>query len=270
MLAEKLFEHHGLTLQQSKTKIITVEDYRKNYTKSKEKMEVDRLYEKFYAILNDLDIDPYFDFDIDILSDQQKEELDDLNLIEILQEQISLETTDSQLIGFVLKRMGQLENKEAVDLVLDNIDKLYTSFKHIFVYLDKLELNDSEKENVRNKLFTILDNSIVGHLDYHKMWLFNTFSSEQSWKIDNAANLYSTYFDDFSKREIILMLGTSDQQSWFKSKKRHITDFPSWQKRAFLLSANCLPGDEAPHWYRSIMPRLDVLEIAVVKWAQRR
>lgn len=270
LLAEMLFEHHGLTLQQSKTKILSVEDYRINYTKTEEKMEADRLKEKLNAILEDLNIDPYFDFDIDILSDKQKEELDDVNLMEILQEQISLETTDSQVIRFVLQRMGQLQNKEAIDLILDNIDKLYTSFQHIFVYLNKLELNDSEKENVRDQLFTILDDSIVGHLDYHKMWLFNTFSSEQSWKIDNPKNLFSKYFDEFSKREIILLLGTSDQQSWFKSNKRYITNFPSWQKRAFLLAANCLPGDEAQHWYKSIIPRLDVLEIAVVKWAQGR
>ncbi|WP_028390714.1 RNA-directed DNA polymerase [Bacillus cihuensis] len=271
LLAEMLFENHGLTLQQHKTRIVTVDEFRREYLKSKESVEIERLSDKFWEILEEMGIeDPYGDINYSFLPDDIQEQIDSLNLMAILQEQIDSESADSKIVGFVLRRMAQLRNTEALELVLENIDKLYTSFKHIFVYLNELELNELQKEAVSEKLISILDDSIVGHLEYHRMWLFKTFSNGQGWNIDKLATFYNEYFDDFSRRKIIFALGQANQQSWFKTRKRNIMQFPNWQRRAFLVSAKCLPGDEASHWYRSILPRLDVLEIAVVKWAERR
>ncbi|GAB1760285.1 RNA-directed DNA polymerase [Priestia sp. TRN 1309] len=271
ILAEMLFENHGLTLQQHKTRIMTVDEFRREYLKSKESVEIERLSDKFLDILQEIGIeDPYGEIDYDFLPDDTQEQIDSLNLLAILQEQIDSESANSKIVGFVLRRMAQLQNTDALESVLENIDKLYTSFKHIFVYLNELELNELQKEEVSEKLISILDDSIVGHLEYHRMWLFKTFSNGQGWNIDKMATFYNEYFDDFSRRKIILALGQANQQSWFKTRKRSIMQLPNWQRRAFLASAKCLPGDEASHWYRSILPRLDVLEVAVVKWAESK
>ncbi|WP_201771115.1 hypothetical protein [Shouchella lehensis] len=102
------------------------------------------------------------------------------------------------------------------------------------------------------------------------MWLFKTFSSGDGSEIDNLATYYNEFVDDFSRRKIILALGEGNRQSWFKTRKRNLNRLSNWERRAFLASAKCLPGDEASHWYRSILPRLDVLEVAVVKWAGKK
>ncbi|MEK4404008.1 RNA-directed DNA polymerase [Sporosarcina sp. FSL K6-6792] len=271
LLAEMLFENHGLTLQQHKTRIVSVDEFRREYLKSEKSIEVQRLSDKFLEILQEMGIeDPYGEINYEILPPEIQQQIDNLNLEAILQEQIDSEIVDAKVIGFTLRRMTQLKNADALDLVLENIDKLYIAFKHILVYVNELELNDQQKEVVSEKLFRILDDSIVGHLEYHRMWIFNTFSNGKGWNIANLAARYNEYFDDFSRRKIILALGQANQQSWFKTRKRNIMQLPNWQRRAFLASANCLPGDEASHWYRSILPRLDVLEIAVVKWAESR
>lgn len=271
LLAEMLFENHGLTLQQHKTRIVPVDEFRREYLKSEESIEIGRLSDKFLEIIQEMGIDdPYVEINYEILPEGLKQEIDSLNLEAILQEQIAADSVDAKIVGFVLRRMAQLKNAGALDLVLENIDKLYTAFKHIFVYINELELNEQQKEVVSEKLIGILDDSIVGHLEYHRMWLFKTFSNGPGWNIDNLATYYNEYFDDFSRRKIIFALGQANQQSWFKTRKRSIMQLPNWQRRAFLASANCLPGDEASHWYRSILPRLDVLEIAVVKWAESR
>lgn len=271
LLAEMLFENHGLTLQQHKTRIVPVDEFRREYLKSEESIEVQRLSDEFLGILRQIGIDdPYQELYYQGLPEDIQQQIDSLNLEAILQEQIELENVDVKIVGFVLRRMAQMKNTNALEFILENIDKLYTAFKHIFVYINELELNREQKEVVSNRLFEILDDSIVGHLDYHRMWLFKTFSNGQGWNIDKLATYYTEYFDDFSRRKIILALGQANQQSWFKTRKRSLMNYPSWQRRAFLASANCLPGDEASHWYRSILPRLDVLEIAVVKWAEGR
>ncbi|MCP3741421.1 RNA-directed DNA polymerase [Rossellomorea sp. BNER] len=270
LLAEMLFENHGLTLQQHKTRIVPVEEFRRDYLKSEESIEVQRLSDEFEIILNEIGIDnPYGEINYDLLPEDLQRQIDSMNLVAILQEQINSESIDTKIVGFVLRRMAQLKNTDALELVLDNIDKLYTAFKHIFEYINELELDISQKEEVGEKLIRILDNSIVGHLEFHRMWLFKTFSNGEGWKIDRLATYYNEYFDDFSRRKIILALGQANQESWFKTRKRNIMQLTNWQRRAFLASAKCLPGDEASHWYRSILPRLDVLEIAVVKWAEK-
>lgn len=271
LLAEMLFENQGLTLQQHKTRIVPVDEFRSEYLISRESVDIQRLSDEFLEILQEMGIeDPYGEINYNLLPGDIREQIDSLNLMAILQEQIDSESADAKIVGFVLRRMAQLQNTDALDLVLENIDKLYTSFKHIFVYLNELELNELQKEEVSEKLISILDDSIVGHLEYHRMWLFKTFSNGQGWNIDKLATFYNEYFDDFSRRKIILALGQANQQSWFKTRKRNIMQYPNWQRRAFLASAKCLPGDEASHWYRSILPRLDVLELAVVKWAENR
>ncbi|MCY7816942.1 RNA-directed DNA polymerase [Bacillus haynesii] len=271
LLAEMLFENHGLTLQQHKTRIVPVEEFRREFLKSKESVEVKRLSDEFQEILQELGIeDPYGEINYDSLPDDIQEEIDSLNLMAILKAQIDSESADSKIVGFVLRRMAQMQNTDSLDLVLENIDKLYTSFRHIFVYLNELELNELQQETVSKKLINILDDSIVGHLEYHRMWLFKTFSNGQGWNIDKLVTYYNEYFDDFSRRKIILALGQANQQYWFKTRKRSVMQYPSWQRRAFIAAARCLPGDEADHWYRSIMPRLDVLDVAVVKWAEGR
>ena len=42
-----LFENHGLTLQQHKTRIVPVDEFRREYLKSEESIEIGRLSDKF-------------------------------------------------------------------------------------------------------------------------------------------------------------------------------------------------------------------------------
>lgn len=268
LLAEMLFENHGLTLQQHKTQIVSVENFKAQYLKSRESVQIERLSDAFIDVLDSIGIeDMYGEVHYEDLPEDFQEQIDRLNLLEILLEQIESEESDSRVVGFVLKRMAQLQKTDAVDIVIDNIDKLYTSFKHIMNYLKTIELNRSEKKRISTLLLKVLDDSIVGHLDYHRMLIFEIFSTSEEWCPDNVVALYNEYTDDLSRRKLILSLGEAENQSWFKTRKRNVMNFPSWQRRAFLTAGKCLPGDEASHWYRSLLPRLNELEIAVVKWS---
>jgi Fe-S cluster biosynthesis and repair protein YggX len=271
LLATMLFDNHGLTLQQHKTRILSVEQFREDYLKTEESMEIDSLYKKFSDILSGMGIDdPYASISYDMLPEGLQFEIDSMNLETILKEQLEFENIDTRIVGFILKRMAQLKNTDILNLILDNTDKLYSAFKHVFNYLNEVELTEEQKEEVSEKLYKILSESIIGHLEFHRMWLFKTFSNGPGWNTGKLTTLYNDYYDDFSRREIILALGAANQQSWFRPKKRNAMEFPTWQRRAFIKAAKCLPGDEASHWYRSILTRLDPLELAVVKWSQNQ
>ncbi len=271
LLANLLFDNHGLTLQQHKTKIISVDKFRLEYLQSQDSIEVDNWDRLFSEIHSEIGIsDPYMPIDYEDLSEEHQKELDKMNLEQILKELLNADEIDLKTVPFFIRRLAQLQNTEVLDLILDNTEKLYPIFKHVFQYLNNVGLTNEQKEKVSDRLYEILDETIIGHLEFHRMWLFKTFSNGPNWKTEKLMHLYNEYYDDFSRREIILALGNANQQSWFRPKKRDALNFPTWQRRAFIRAAKCLPGDEAKHWYQSIIPRLDPLEIAIVKWVQNQ
>ncbi|QIB69293.1 RNA-directed DNA polymerase [Aminipila butyrica] len=270
-LANTLFENHGLTLQQHKTRILTAEEFREIHLISEAKKTLNNLSEKFLEILNELDIDAYDAIVYGDIPEDIKERIDELNMIDILQEQLGLDDIDIRLVSFILTRMGRLDNPGAIDLCLDNIDKLYPVFKVVFTYINELDcLTVEQKACYGEKIISIIDNSIVGHLEYHRAWVFDLFANDQSWNSkDKYVGLLNKFPDEYSRRKLILALGKSNNYSWFKSQKRNFDRFPEWERRALLAAMSCLPGDEAQHWYRSINNRLDILEKNIVEWAMK-
>lgn len=99
------------------------------------------------------------------------------------------------------------------------------------------------------------------------MWLLNTFTSDNQWNNETKfTGLFNNCHDEYSQRKLILALGRSHQHFWFRSKRRNITQFNPWLKRAFLVASSCLPGDQFEHWYKSV-PGLDKLEKIICRWA---
>lgn len=270
-LANILYESNSLTLQQHKTSIIPIETFKKRYLVSESKRELESLSSKLGLLLDQLGvIDQYEEIDYDNLDEEDREKIDGLNLVEILKEQVKSEDIDISIVKFVLRRLRQFDDIKGVNLVLKNIDKLYPVFTDAVRYIQELRaLNIPRRNRVGKILLDQINTTLVGHLDFHRLWIFNTFTENTDW--DNAsefAPLYKLYSDSFSRRELILALGRTHQQSWFKINKRSISIFDPWQKRAFLAAASCLPGDECRHWHASIYGQLDPLEKSIVNWVK--
>jgi hypothetical protein len=271
LLANVLFENQGLTLQPAKTKILTCEQFRERFLSSERATEREALSSRFGEILAELGLDnPYEEIDYDSLEPDLQAKIDALNLKGILEEQLAKnDEMDVPVVRFVLRRLRQLDNETCVALVLDNIESLYPLFKESLEYLRGIRsLVAEQRRAIGGKLLELIDGSIVGHLEYHKCWILNTFTHNTEWDHqEEFVGLINTLPDEFSRREVILALGRARVQHWFKTRKRDVLSFRPWERRAFLAAASCLPGDEVNHWYRSVGPRLDELEKAVVAWA---
>lgn len=271
-LANTLFENHGLTLQQHKTEIMNINDFIKRYIQTERNLEQNSLIEKFQDILDELGIDNWYEeIDYDDLDPEIQSKIDALNLTGILEEQIKLGMgIDIRIVGFVLRRLGQISDPNAVKLVINNIEILYPIFKDALCYITAIrEFDSSDRQRIGNYLLNLIDNSIVGHLNFHKCWILNTFTKGKEWDNDSIfQKLFKSNSDIFSRRELISAMGRANHDFWFKTYKRNIMQFEPWQKRAFLAAASCLPGDEPTHWYRSIYRGLDELEKVVVDWAK--
>ena len=272
-LADILWKNHGLTLAGQKTQILPVEEFERRYFRSGRDAELDRLSEAFASIVEQLELDTWYeDIEYDDLDDDQKASVDALNLEGLLNEQLGSEEIDVQITRFVLRRLGQLRDPVGATSVLASIDKLYPVFADVVRYLDSLgDLPACKRRLLGREVLNLLDDSIVSHLEYHRMHLLNLFATSSQWgNVEKLTALLAQFADHFTRRKLILALGKSGQNFWFRRHKTDWEQFSPWERRAFLRGASSMEGDERKYWYGSIKGRLDTLEQAIASWSQQK
>lgn len=272
-LANTLFENHGLTLQQHKTYIQSADVFIAQEEPSDHDRERKSLTSRFEDILGDLGVNSWYaPIEYNDLTPEDQAQIDALNLRGLLDEQTSSEDAlDVRIVRFVLRRLGQLGDADAAHDVINNMGRLYPVFKDAIEYLRSIRgMSPADRAELGRELLALIDDDVVGHLEYHRAWIINTFASDRTWdNDDHFVGLFERYHDEFTRRETILALGRSGKSEWFKSRKRSFGSYAGWVKRAFLAAASSMPGDEASFWYGSIRPQLDALDCAVMKWAKK-
>jgi hypothetical protein len=272
LLAQILYENHGLTLQPQKTAIYTASNFSRVFVSSPEDKELDELRERFAALLAELGLsDPYEEINYDDLTTEQRDIVDSLNLQGLFLLEVDKHDPDLSILRFVLRRLGQLGDNCLIETLFEKIEVLHPVYPEIVKYFINLRyLYRKPKADLAERLLSLLDDSIVGELPFFRMWTFSLFSRSREW--DNEGRflqLLNSSNDQFSRRELMLAMGRAHHRHWFQSQWRHLFDEASWPRRALLAAASCLPADARNHWYRSVSPRLDILEKAVVSWGKK-
>ncbi len=271
LLANLLYRDHGLTLQQGKTFIVPVNKFKERFLASPAVEELNSLFAQFHVLLDKLGhADAYEAIDYESLEPKLKEAVDELNLEELLEEQLRAGEIDIGVMKFVLQRLGQLDDAGVVDHLLDKAEHCYPVLSQIVQYIGALRsLNTAAKSRIAAKIIDLLRDSTVGNLPYHRCWLLSIFSGSADWGQERRfVELYNMLTDALSRRKLILALGRSQQDYWFRARKTEVMDLEPWHRRAFLAAGSCLPTDERHVWYNSLRTRLDPLEEAVVEWAK--
>jgi hypothetical protein len=273
LIARTLFENHGLTLQQNKTKIIPKDDFRRIYLRENEKREVDTLSERFYELLDLIGInDTYDDIDIESLPEEMQDAIANLNLEAILNEQLAEEEADLSLLKFLLRRLAQIGSADQADLIFDNFSKFVPVIRETIEYLLRVGLTEAQKKEMGERLIAIYEDeqSSASQLEYSRMYILHPFSIDGEWNSEaKYVRLYGEALDEFSRRELLLAIGRSKQDFWLRARKQTLQELSPWMRRAFIYSASCLPSDEYKHWARGVDGQLDPVERAIAAWATR-
>jgi hypothetical protein len=231
LIARVLIENHGLTLQQSKTRIVPIDRFREIYLREHQAREVETLSQQFYTLLGEIGIrDIYETVNYDNLS-----------------------PTDKALIA---NNIGRL-----VPVVREAI--------RFFVKLTSLP--DASRQDVGRRLLEVYSNNeaSISHIEYGRMFLLRPFALRAGWDSSNAlVRLYNESIDDFSRRELLLAMGHGRLDFWFRARKQSLLEMTPWIRRAFIRAASCLPSDEYKHWIRGIQGQLDYTEQAIAKWSR--
>jgi hypothetical protein len=290
-IANILLRHHGLTLQESKTEIIPAEEFWQRFERTEEDAERDSMRQRFDELRRQLEEqeaiihasdpfswdflvvgDPYVQIDYEDLSPEQQAVVDGLNLWEVLKEQLAGDgALDVPLTRFVLRRIAQLGLQDRDGLLLSDLARLYPVFPNV-IGAAAVQFPDdlTQRQTFGATLLELFDHPIVGHLEYHRAWILSVFADSTWDQTSKLVQLYAAYADQMTRPEIVTALGAANLAHWFRGRKQDVTMLPPWERRAFLAAARCLPSDEGKHWYRSVMPQLDILDQTVARWALRQ
>jgi hypothetical protein len=270
-LALVLQQSHGLSLQPGKTDILPTGQFKRKYLETPYSVELQRLREHFGDIVEKLGLeDPYEELDYDNLDKEAQNAIDSLNLYELLEEQLSREDIDIGLFRFVLRRLGQLNQSIGVEPIFAASEKCYPVVSAVVSYIGALKSLESHRMlNIGKRLISVLKDSLIGQLPFHRCWLLNLFSESGQWGQQKVfPELYAAYPDPFTQRKLILALGHAKQQYWFRRMRGDVMQLSPWSRRAFLAASSCMAPDEAKHWHGSIKGRVDALDKVIIEWAK--
>jgi hypothetical protein len=268
--SRSIYRNHGLTLQPQKTTVLSRDTYAKWSEVSPQEREVDALYAKFQALVDDLGLSSWYaEIDYSDLTKDQQKLVDSLNLQDLFREEIGRQSPDFTVIRFVLRRLGQLGDASIANELIEHLGEIYPVFPDIIEYLLNLrDLDRDECAMIGDRILDALQNSIVSELKYHQMWGLALFAGSTRWnQADRFFRILADSNNPFVRRKLILAMGGAHQRYWFQAQWRELFGEPPWTKRAIIAAASCPTPDARRHWYNSIESRLDPLELAVMNWA---
>jgi hypothetical protein len=250
VLAETLFQHHGLTLQTAKTKTMAAQEYvERNLTIHSEK-EINRrkLLELFGD--NEYDLSTY-----DELDDDEKKEVDAFNLSEMLKEALEGESVDYREVQFILGRLSALQKPELIPIVLENLERLYPVAESVTTFFNQFKsLTPSQASEIGSSLLApILKMSDARPSEYYSVWILSIFQNHKSWNhADELLRIFRETNSDTVRRFAALALATSGTRSQALAVKEYLGSGSPLCRTASLLATAKLPKDERQYFAKSL------------------
>lgn len=248
-LADILFQVHGLTLQESKTDIISSSDFEKRFSTTETDSELDNLDANFESFLHELDVNEMYEVpQYEDLNEEQKEKLEKLNLDSIVSDLIDQPEPEIKMLRWVLNRMSHLKISGHHKLLLNNLQKLSTVIPEIVKYLRSVSgtIPAADLPSLSGLVLDYIESGSGANLAFHRAWLLSVFRTSIGWNSEKRiVALWEKFDDALTRREVILCLCHLKRESWFRARKDKCAEFSIWEQRAFAVGIKCLPFEEA-------------------------
>jgi Reverse transcriptase (RNA-dependent DNA polymerase) len=278
-LSEKLFINQGLTLQKSKTRIMTSIEFKatspireQHEVEGKDTAEAVDDHSRSTLMNFSLRFDPYSptaDDDYTAL----KAEVRKFDIIGMLKEELSKSRVHTSLARKIISAIKFLEGKskqDAVLSVLDNCDVLYPIFSSVLMMIDDQfeDLSGATKSAVLAKIQELIEqDSHIFRVDMHLSFAIRVLSHSNT---PQTQLLLQKLFDgrpsEIIRRDIILVMARWGEWYWLSDLKNRYRELSAPERRAFIASSFILK-DEGKHWRDHMKKEFDPFELLVLRWA---
>lgn len=249
ILGETLFSHHGLTLQTAKTRILKGHEYVEHYLMAHSEKE--EAHRKLLDLIGDYDEAVSYEG----MDDEQKQQIDALNLSEMLNEALAEgHNVDFREVSFILSRLSALEKPDLIPIVLGNLERLSPVAHSIATFLRQFsQLEKSTREEAAEALLRPILNGSKYVSEYYIMWILSIFAEDPAW--NNAGQIFRIFREapnDTVRRFAALALGTSGTRTEAIGLKPYLQSASSLARTAILLTSKKMGQDERRCWRQSL------------------
>ncbi|MFN3239847.1 MAG: RNA-directed DNA polymerase [Pseudomonadales bacterium] len=272
-LSDFLQRNEGLTLNRSKTRILSTREFLSTST-----VNVDDSTESSDdAELRDfmklrLKFDPYSptaDEDYEALvSELKKFDVVGLLMRETRKSRID-ERVTRQLLNSI-RHLGEPTRNAAIESMLENLSVLYPVFPSVMTLIlasfDKLDTAVKLKTlNTVNSL--IADGSYITQVPANLAFALRVLAFDKSEETDAVlSKLYQSTTDMMIRRDIIFVMTFRESEWWISNLKDSFPTFTPWEKSAYICASYIL-DDEGKHWRGSVKETFDPYSSFVREWA---
>jgi hypothetical protein len=249
ILAERLEQTQGLSLNMAKTKIMKTEELVAQATDPDDVNASlrSRIIEEVFGG------DPYNEVDYEDLDDEQKALLDSVNAKKLLEDALAEDLVDLPMVTFVLNMLASLRRPEHIDIVLENLDRLLPVSDTVARFLGVFDaLDPASRAKIGSQLLAYVRGSEFVP-DFQAVWLLEPFAESPGWNgLADLRTIARDHKNRYVRRQAILALGLIGDRSALLDLKSSIDDSKDWEWRAILHACHSLPADERTAFFSKL------------------
>lgn len=275
-ISEKLLKNEGLSLQKSKTRIMTTDEFiaSSEFNDEDAELEGHALEEKRFLSVS-LRFDPYSqtpEEDYEAL----KAEVHNYDIVGMLGREMAKSRIHGALTKKLINAVKFLNPKimsGTVRSLVDNINILSPVFPNVMILIKEIftKLDDNMQNYICAKLRElIINNSYIMQVDLNLAYAIRVLGIKYSEENEELlVQLFKLPKSMLIRRDIILMMARWKRSHWISDIKNIFNTLGNWERRAFIVASYIL-GDEGRHWRSHVKKRFSPIEILFRDWASEK
>jgi hypothetical protein len=271
-IGEKLIRNEGLSLQKSKTRIMSSAEFRSSQSLVTLPEEEDINSDIRHLFSLNLRYDPYSattDENYKLL----KEELNQIDVVGIMNRELAKTRVHGAVTTRVVQAIKHLPNptrEGAVLTLVDNLDLLYPIFPVVAVTLKSCfhELSSSSQIEIPRVISErVIGGSFVTSTELHVAYAVKVLSEiKTSENVDAIVSLHKKFSSPLVRRDVILAMARWGEFAWLSDQMHDFQAMSAWDRRAFIIASYSLK-DAGRHWRDRTKKHFGMMETLVRDWA---
>jgi hypothetical protein len=275
-LSEILLRNEGLTLQKTKTRIMTSREYQS----ALDPVVPDKGTAAAFLNLH-VHFDPY-SATADDDYEQLKAQLTEFDVLGLLRTELTKSRVHAALVRRLVAAIQFMDpgtQEQALLSLLENLEKLTPVVPQVMramrACLDDLpeEFGESVHAQIRK---LIEEKHYLTQVDLNLSYMVRVLAQRHSLeneqlliKLFPGPHGFSTATAPTVQRDIMLILARWQVAYWLSNQKNYVGSGQAWVKRAFLIASYVL-GDEGDHWRKAARNGLGDFDLIVRDWAAEK
>ncbi|PRX52604.1 reverse transcriptase (RNA-dependent DNA polymerase) [Nonomuraea fuscirosea] len=272
-LSEKLLRNEGLSLQKSKTRIMTSTEYLS---------VLDPPNPPPGSAVRFLGLHIHFDpYSTTAVEDYEKlkAQLSQFDILGLLRSELTkgrIHAALTRRLVNALKFMDEEPREQAILSLLENIETLAPVVPQVMLAIrDALDSTSNQDFTlqVHRKVRQLIDESHIARIELNLSYIIRVLASSRSTENEHtlvrlygAQHGYGSGIAPIIQRDIMLTMARWQAAYWLSDQKNYFHNFHPWVKRAFVIGSYYL-GDEGKHWRDGNKSALRPFDLVVRDWA---